>query len=270
MIDTLRQQLETALKDMERSFHVSSIATFAKDLIFAPADVPAREWLSKKGQAFDQFPVKDGNETIGVLDRFVDHGDALIRDAMMPLREGLIVSSDMPLTDLIPQLQESPYRLVLYGQRLDGLVTQSDLLKLPVRLVTFALITHLEQVMATLISVRWPQESWLSEISDGRRDKIEKKRVELSERKLDPPLLELTDFADKRELCKRLIRSSKSRFEHELTGLRDLRDQLAHAAIFIDPSKGPSAIQEFASKFQNTQRWIDELTQLIAEIRTEP
>jgi hypothetical protein len=199
---------------------------------------------------------------VGILLRQVDHTGKTVGEAMQPLREGLIVSADMPIADLIPQLRESHYRLVLRGGRLDGLVTQSDLLKLPVRLVVFALITNLEQVMADLVSARWPSDSWFVEVNEGRQSKIIEKESELRARGMNPPKIELTDFSDKRDLCKPLIDGSKSRFEKELDSLRDLRDQLVHASTFVDRSAGKTGVAAFVDKFESAKRWTDELTKL--------
>lgn len=253
---------------MERSFHVELIGTFGDDLVCAPADgASAANWLEENGGDFDQFPVKQGGETIGILLRLRAHRGTSVRDAMEPLREGLLVSAQMPITELIPQLRASPYRLVLRGGHIDGLVTQSDLLKLPVRLVVFALIAHLEQIMASLIAARWPAEAWLSLLPQARQDKINAKQTELSSRRMNPPLLELTEFADKRDLCKKLVvEGSKSKFSSELDGLRDLRDQVAHAATFVDPSDGQSAVTKFVDHFENATQWIRVLTELATRI----
>jgi len=51
---------------------------------------------------------------------------------------------------------------------------------------------------------------------------------------MNPPKIELTDFGDKRDLCKRLLAGGKNRFTEELDSLRDLRDQIAHASTFVD------------------------------------
>jgi hypothetical protein len=263
----LDAELDAALKAMESSFHVRLIGTFGGDLVCAPADANAATWLEENGADFDQFPVKQGDETIGILNRLGEHGNKSVRDAMQTLREGLLVSAHMPITDLIPQLRVSPYRLVLLGGRIDGLVTQSDLLKLPVRLVAFALITHLEQLMADLITARWPGNAWLSLLGRGRQDKISAKQAELSSRRMNPPLLELTEFADKRDLCKKLVKGSKPTFCAELHELGVLRDQLAHAATFVDPSSGQLAVTKFVNQFENAKRWIHELTQLATTIR---
>ena len=81
---------------------------------------------------------------------------------------------------------------------------------------------------------------------------------------MNPPLLELTEFADKRDLCKRLVEGSKSAFCAELHDLGDLRDQLAHAGTFVDPSSGQAAVTKFVNQFENAKRWIHELTALAA------
>jgi len=269
MIEALRAQLEAALVAMDRGFHVSLIGTFGEDLVCAPADANADTWLAANCPEFDHFPVRNASETVGILQRHAKHGDRSVREAMQPLREGLLVSAHMSIAELIPQLRESPYRLVLRGGQIDGLVTQSDLLKLPVRLVTFCLITHLEQVMAGVIAQRWRDNEWLPLLSQGRQDKIRKKRADLSGEKMDPPTLELTEFADKRDLCRRLVEGSKSKFGRDLEKLRTLRDQLAHAASFIDLPHVRPDVREFVDRFESAKYWIQELTDLADRIRGE-
>ena len=125
-----------------------------------------------------------------------------------------MVSADMPIANLISELKDNHYRLVLRGGRIDGLVTQSDLLKLPVRILVFGLITHLEQVMADIVSVRWPGDSWFPKLNESRQSKIIEKEAELRRRGMNPPKIELTEFSDKRNLCKELV--GKSKFKEEL------------------------------------------------------
>jgi hypothetical protein len=264
----LDAQFESALRAMEASFHVRLIGTFEPDVVCAPADADATTWLANSNPDFDQFPVKQEDATVGVLLREGDHRGKIVSEAMQPLREGLIVSTDTPISDLIPQLRESHYRLVLRGSRIDGLVTKSDLLKLPVRLVVFALITHLEQVMSDLVSTRWRNDSWFVELSEGRQANISKKESELRSRGMNLPKIELTEFCDKADLCEQFVDGSKSKFKKELDSLRVLRDHLAHAATFVDGSDGKMGVVGFVDKFESAKLWIDELTKLTANITT--
>ena len=152
-----------------------------------------------------------------------DSPSRLVRDAMLPLSEELIVSADMAIAELIPRMKSLPCRLILRGDRIDGLVTQSDLLKLPVRIVVFGLLTHLETVMADLIVTHWPGDEWLTALSAGRRAKLLEKETALRLRGLNPPRIELTEFADKRDLCKRLLAAGRTRFDRRWTGAQSPR-----------------------------------------------
>lgn len=118
----LDTELDAALKAMEASFHVRLIGTFDPDLIWAPAGFDAAVWLAQNCPEFDQFPVKERGATVSVLLRAGEHKRKYVHEVMEPLREGLIVSADMTIADMIPQLRESHYRLVLRGGRIDGLV----------------------------------------------------------------------------------------------------------------------------------------------------
>jgi CBS domain len=259
----LGAELDSALTAMGASFHVWLIGTFEPDLLWAPVDAPATRWLAENNPDFDQFPVRMGNATVGVLLRRGEHGEKTVGEAMQPLREGLIVSADMPIQDLIPQLRETHHRLVLRCGNIDGLVTQSDLLKLPVRLVVFALITHLEQVMADVIRNRWPDESWMDLLSEGRRAQVTKKEDDLRRKLMNPPKVELTDFCDKRELCKHVLDiARRSGFVADLVALEELRNQLAHAATFVDQSQPRTNVAAFAGRFERARAWIDELSTL--------
>jgi len=261
MSHDLRHQLNQAMTAMEASFHVQVISTFGDALVCAPAEAIAVDWLARNEPDFDQFPVKRGAETIGVLHRAAVKGALRVEEVMQPLREGLVVSSHMPITDLIPRLKDHSYRLVLRGAQIDGLVTHSDLLKLPVRMVAFSLLTHLELVMAARIAERWPaDEAWFDLLSEGRQGIIRKKQADLASRRMNPKMLELTDFCDKRTLCKKLVEKKKGAFERDLEEIEALRNQVAHAGDFLDPSLGAAAVTTFVDRFESTKRWIHELS----------
>jgi hypothetical protein len=74
---------------------------------------------------------------------------------------------------------------------------------------------------------------------------VELKRSSLHDKRMDPALLELTEFADKVSLCSQVIEGSKSAFCRDLHHLRKLRDLIAHSAAFMVPEEGPSAVMVF-------------------------
>src|SRR5689334_2935516 len=97
-MDNLNADLDAALRAMEASFHVRAIATFDPDLVWVPHDAPADEWLRDNNPDFDQFPVRQGTATVGVLVRSgKGYAGKSVREAMHPLQEGIIVSADMPI-----------------------------------------------------------------------------------------------------------------------------------------------------------------------------
>ena len=254
----LSRTFEAAREASKAAFHIRLIGTFDPDLVCAPAGANADTWLADAPADFDQFPVREDARTIGLL-VCGNYPGLLVREAMRPLSEDLIASADMPIAELIPGMKALPYRLILRGDRIDGLVTQSDLLKLPVRVVVFGLLTHLETAMADLVSTHWPGDTWTAELSPGRHAKLLEKEAALRRRGLNPPRVELTEFADKRDLCKRLMTKDRKRFERELDGLRDLRDQLAHAATFVAETDGAAGIASFVDKCEAARYWLQQV-----------
>jgi hypothetical protein len=241
----LDTELETALKVMETSFHVRLIGTFAPDLVWAPDEADAAAWLAENNPDFDQFPVRQGDATVGILLRESGHTGKTVYDAMQPLREGLIVSADMPIADLIPQLRESHYRLILGGGRIDGLVTQSDLLKLPVRMLLFGLISHLELCLCALVRARAPWPEWLKRLESGQQKEICRRLDALKHARFEPDPLEFTNFSDVVDVLAQEP-DSGDEFKAQLEAIRQLCNDIAHAKTYISL---PDEVPEFADRF---------------------
>jgi CBS domain len=259
MMAGLDTEFEAALWAMEGSFHVRLIGTFAPDLVWAPPHVEATPWLAQNNPDFDQFPVKERDGTIGILLREGDHGGKTVREAMLPLREGLIVSADTPIADLIPQLRENNYRLVLRGGRIDGLVTQSDLLKLPVRMLLFGLISHLELCLRALIRERAPWPKWLELLQPDSRRALRAKLDDLKNARLEPDPLEFTNFSD---VVHALAQQPDfaGGFKAEMEEIRNLRNDIAHAKTYISLAVD---VPRFVDRFTYIRAWIDRASRIL-------
>jgi hypothetical protein len=254
----LDAELDAALRATEQSFHVQLIGTFAPDLVCAPANEGATPWLAANHPDFDQFPVRNGDLTIGILARSDGHGDTTVAEAMQPLSEGLIVSAGMPISELIPKLGLSHSRLVLRSERIDGLVTRSDLLKLPVRMLIFGLISHLEMCCRQMIRERVPWPMWLERLGTERRRDVLKKLRKLKTARLEPDPLEFSTFSD----AIRVLRQEPdlgTEFQLEATAVLNLRNDIAHAKTFIS---SPSDVQDFVNAFNTTHALLGRLAKM--------
>jgi len=153
--------LETTLAGLDAGLRVRHIATFDVQSC-EPEDSAAA--VFERHPDFDQFPVTQDGRVIGVIERGDGEMGGPVRDHFRRLDDSMLVSAEEPLTGFISLLEEKPhYRLVVLGTRIAGIVTRSDLIKLPVRLVAFMAITHLEILMADLIRARCgDDDAWLA------------------------------------------------------------------------------------------------------------
>lgn len=255
----LADEFDAALRASETGFHVRLIGTFDPELVWAPGDVDATTWLRQNNPDFDQFPVKLDCETLGILLRNGDHCGKTVRDAMQPLRDGLIISADMPIADLIPELRENHCRLILRGGRIDGLVTQSDLVKLPVRMLLFGLISHLELSLRALVRKRASWPIWMDRLDPQQRGQLQGKIEKLKRSRLEPDPLELTNFSDVITVLAAEPDLS-GEFQAQMDGIRHLRNDIAHSKTFINSA---TDVPQFVDRFEQVQEWIGRMKQML-------
>jgi hypothetical protein len=119
------------------------------------------------------------------------------------------------------------------------------------------MITHLETLMAEIIrqASATNDEQWLKHLNQTRREKVLEKQAKLKRGRLDLPLLELTDFCDKRNIVNK-IRQLGSDFDRQLKGIEDLRNKLAHAGEYAADDKG---VGVFVQHLKNAEFWIEKL-----------
>lgn len=256
----LMAELNTALEAMAASFHVRLIGTFAPNLLCASADEDSTTWLANSGQEFDQFPVRMGDTTIGLLYRDSQHAGRSVREAMDPLSEANVVSADLPIVDLIPDLRDCQAKLVLRGHSIDGLVTQSDLLKLPIRQLLFGLVSHLESCLRELVRRRYPSQQWLELLPSDRVERINRDFRRLKRSRFEPDILECTQFQDVVIVLERCNEFDNT-FAQSMHSIRMLRNDVAHGKTFIHSS---DSFRQFVDVYVSLRRWINQVTQLVA------
>lgn len=266
-LDTDSSQL---LLSLEQGITVCLIATFRPRVCGIRDDLRA---VVERGdlQQFDYVPVKDGDRTVGLLHRSAHKNSesGTVGDAMEPLHEGMLISSHSGVLSYIERADAHPCQLVLHNGGLDGLVTLSDLQKLPVRPALFLLITHVELLMAGWIRSREPsEEKLMSLLSDKRKDKTNQEWNRLRKNNLAVDKLTATQFGDKRDLLLKLDfvsgKQQKTDAKKDLENVeRLLRNPVAHASDF---ALDEEMALEVVSTVRTARQWIDRLERAIGKL----
>ena len=200
--------------------------------------------MARNTEAYDFLPVvapgdRQQDRIIGLFDavQFCDEVsvEGHIEQHYVPLSEEHLMGADASILEFVVDADKRPCRLVISRANIVGLVSLSDLQKLPVRAALFALITGFEISMFEVIKREYPNDDeWKRSLSDNRKKKINKE-IEGSHRGdgfVDALLF--TQFCDKLKILRKgfqLPKSehSKGNFRDKLDEIQTLRDNLAHA-----------------------------------------
>ena len=159
----------------------------------------------------------------------------IVRDNMDKLSDANLIGANASILDFLSEVSSRPFRLLVSGKRIDGLVSWSDLQKLPVRVALFGLITGLEIVMSAAIRSKYPTgDGWLCHLSPGRRTMVRANIEESHENDSDVDALLFTQISDKGTILLRKFKSwdlgeSQGELRGHFSQIRKLRDKLAHA-----------------------------------------
>lgn len=224
------------LDHLERSTPIRLIATF-DDLTVALADEPVRAATSRADDGrFDFLPVRDSasGSIVGLFRRSAmgSTPDRSVREVMQPLSGDNLVGADTPLLDFVFSADTHPCRLVLDRSEIRGVVTLSDLQRLPVRTALFGLFIHLELLVTeALRGVVGADQSPFDWLSENRATYARSRWEESRAAGMDRDPLETLSFGDKKTLAKKakLFGIPGERINRELQDIEQyLRDPIAH------------------------------------------
>lgn len=262
---------------LERGSTVELIATVEPDLIYCDAALPLHDALyDPSRKAFDFLPVRRDGRIVGLLrraemaaarPRAADPGmNFTVADAMQVLDESILISADAGLLTFISQADQQPSRLVIKGTRITGIVTISDLQKLPVRPVLFTLVTHVELLLSEVLRVRFGAgDGWLDALAGDRRSKIDGKWRKLHHSNMAVDRLVAAEFGDKSDALMRSMELPlpKNQARKELYAIEELRNSVTHAG---DYALTPATALRTVEAVQLAQIWIERLERLLGEL----
>lgn len=245
---------DQTMKDLENNLQVRHITTL-NPVTCATSD-QVTEILSRYPD-FDHFPVREGATVSGILSRddSLQDSQSTVRECMQPLDERCLVAAEQPLLPFLAVLVEPPYfRLVLEGTQIIGIVTRSDTLNLPVRLLGVALCIRLESIFAELITRRWPNAAdWLALLPDKDRKPLEKAVKRLTKERANPAAIELTDFRHKNFLIEKLFPADHD-LARDADEIRQMRNDLVHGHDF---ARTYSDLEQFIGRLKLARCLID-------------
>jgi hypothetical protein len=220
---------------------VRLIATSRAALKTCRPDERVSDVVERNVEGFDFLPVIEmsagANEKIvGLLSTKASSSKLQKTDKVgsifSPLSEELVIGADSSILEFVSDADSKPCRLVVSGARIEGLVSLSDLQKLPVRAALFALITGFEITMMDAIRKWYASEAdWMGALSPTRQKKVSDQKLasKISDGWVDSLLF--TQFCDKRDL---IIKGypgdrDKTSLLDALKEIEKLRDFVAHA-----------------------------------------
>jgi hypothetical protein len=235
---------------------VGMIATSRRHFVCCRLDDNLRSVAGGNESKFDFMPVLQraggGDHIVGIveLNRYFDAPapSVPVSKAYQPLHENYLIGADASILSFMREADTRPFRLLVSDQGVVGLVSLSDLQRLPVRAALFGLVTGLEIAMTEAILASDPRgEKWVTCISAERRNDL---RMRIEEARRNEGIvteLLFTQFCDKRDiLIKLLFKEEPIRRRQELARkfkrIEKLRNDLAHANDYAVSSQDASVV----------------------------
>jgi hypothetical protein len=244
----LEQDPQVAMRNLQKGLTVDLIATSREHFETCEHDEALPVVVRRnKSNLFDFLPVVHGRSAkssklgtvVGLVEiapfRQSEVPDQPVHHSMAPLSDRNLIGADASILDFIRDADQQRCRLIVSGLEISGLVSLSDLQRLPVRATLFGLVTHLEIIMSATIRSEFrgsnDPDGWLGRLSPERRKKIEREiREATTEQSLVDSLL-FTQFGDKETIIRKspFFKLNKRAFKNELAQIQTLRNALAHA-----------------------------------------
>lgn len=231
-----RTRAGDTFETLHRGLTVGLISTPRDDLKTCSLDDSIADVVMHTTENYDYLPVtaEEGGRIVGLFHAvdFTDKSEGRVREHCRPQSEEHLIGADASILDFIRQADCRPCRLVVSGTGIVGLVTLSDLQKLPVRAALFALVAGLEISMAEAIERSYPApDDWLRHLSPSRRQKIREEIDKSKDRDGFVDELLFTQFCDKRDILTRLpcLSRRKKSLRDRLKRIEKLRNRLVHA-----------------------------------------
>ena len=188
----------------------------------------------------ENFDIIGARNTNGTITGYYHRDDVADKQQLLlprPFIHDHIISDSASILTAFRLLSKFEYLFLLEENRINRLITRSDLDKIPVRLWLFGIISILELQLKEIIESEYPGEGWKNFITENRVTYAKKLHNEKVKHNEETELIQCLQFCDLKEI---IIKSEKlmlvfekvytaNDLEEILSKIMNLRDYLAHA-----------------------------------------
>lgn len=255
------QPLKTSANDflsaVRSEIPVSLIATPRADLKCACN----RRWQEAEANAdladFDQVPLTD--------DKGVQIEGVFVRGkGRLELREDMFMAADTPLLSFLESADQHRFRFLLVGSTVSGMVTISDIQKLPVYSVLFSLVVAVEMLLMDLIrkTCHKNQDEWMTHLSERQQGIVERHWRDAVRENLAIDRLSCAAFGQEIQAAVGLgLFNNQEAQCLKVKALEKLRHQVCHATEFAPNLTQALKIPSNVRDAQSVISWLQEQIQ---------
>ena len=250
--------IEETLAALRSAYTVKLISTLGDDLQTLPMD-ELRHVDDDPFAQFDFIPTTQSGHISGVYCRATRKN--------MPLDASMLLPAGSSLLGFIERADESGFGLVVQDRQIAGIVTLSDLQKLPVYHVLFGLIVSVELLLVEWIRIvcQGEPDKWLDGLNSSARGRIESWFTEAMARNVALDKLSVASFQHEISAADHL-----GLFKHEpvrkatLYSLKEFRDEVCHG---MELAPNVSRALEMPVRVRETLEMIEALQEEIIKAR---
>jgi hypothetical protein len=215
-------------------------------------------WKSIEGDEalddFDQVPLT-GADSQGIEAMFIRG------QGRTPLVADTFMSADAPLLTFVETADTQRYRLLVAGGDVVGMVTLSDLQRLPVYSLIFSLLIAVEVLLVEWIrgACRDQADAWMQHLRPQQRKVIESHWQQAVKNNLAIDRLSCASFSHEIAAARGLgLFAAECAREEELSSLKQLRDRVCHAMGFAPTAEHALQVPAQVRKAREVAQWLVE------------
>lgn len=215
------------IAEVRTGITVESIATRRDMLVTRQKSEWGKIQTESDLKEFDHVPVTEGYEIVGVFDR----ESGTLKD----LSEAMFLASDSSLLNFVEKADQQKFAFLVRESSIAGIVTLSDIQRLPVYCVLFSLLMTIEMLLMDWIrkSCRNNPEKWIEMLDPGAKARIDRYWQQAQDKNVALDRLSCASFGDELTVAEELgLFSSDSDSRVSLMNLKELRDMVCHGKEF--------------------------------------